>query len=302
MKPISRAPWSTSFARTGAITPMNPSNAGWKNAKDATTITIQRRDENSVQPSFNWVMTPASFSFSVAASRSRCRNENTRQPAIKNDTASIRIAQPEPKAATRTPATAAPIVNARLAPMPTKAFADCSKRFSTICGINPINAGYQSAFKMPKTNPLNASNGIDAWCVRNASALIETKMLPRRSVPPTKRARPKRSAATPPIIMKRTSGTICAAVTMLNEPALPPGRSRTPKANAIGVIPFPRLLTTRDANIFRKSALRHSSRTWSFMINAKAYPQARLREPTHTLGGITRRTQGHRRRCKWTTR
>ena len=192
---------------------------------------------------------------------------------MKNDTASAMMAQPEPTAATTIPAIAEPIVKARLPPTPRIELALCRCSRFTICGVNPVNAGYQMAFNTPNTKPLKASKGTVALPVRNSNALIETKRLPMRSHEPTSRARPKRSATAPPILMNNTSGTMCTPVTMLRELAFPPGKSRTPKASATGAMPFPMLLTMRETRRVRKSRILQSSLSWSRVVSDPSTPE-----------------------------
>ena len=177
------------------------------------------------------------------------------------------MAQPEPTAATTIPARAEPMVNARFPPTPRMELALCKCSRFTICGVRPVKAGYQIAFKTPKTKPLKAKSGTVALPVKNSIALRETNRLPIRSHEPTSRARPNRSATAPPIIMNNTSGTMCTPVTMLSELAFPPGKSSTPKANATGAMPFPILLTMREMRRIRKSRTFHSSLSWSRVVS-----------------------------------
>ena len=98
------------------------------------------------------------------------------------------------------------------------------------------------------TNDRPASSGIVALPVANSAATVNTNALRITSVMAMTRARPRRSATTPPMGSMMTSGTACAARTMLSEVGVAPGSSSTPNARAIGMIPLPMLLIVRAPN------------------------------------------------------
>ena len=93
--------------------------------------------------------------------------------------------------------------------------------------------------------PRTASNGTVAVLVRKSAAVVMTTRLKVMSVVAITRARPRRSAITPPNGNITTSGTAWAANTMLSDVGVLPGKARTPNARAIGATPLPTLLIVR---------------------------------------------------------
>ena len=108
-------------------------------------------------------------------------------------------------------------------------------------------AGHQSAFKIPKSAPINAKKKTLDWLAIKEIALSAANPLPKISAPPTIRFRLNRSPITPPNNIKATIGNIRAAITILKSLPVAPGRARTPKARATGEIPFPTFEMKREA-------------------------------------------------------
>ena len=65
--------------------------------------------------------------------------------------ASKASAQPEPTAATTTPAAAAPTIRVMLLDRRRSAFASCSRLSLTTCGVSPAAAGQKKASAEPRT-------------------------------------------------------------------------------------------------------------------------------------------------------
>ena len=183
------------------------------------------------------------------------RIENTRAPATRNDRASRAMAQPEPTSATRSPPMALPAMRPPFEATLTKAFAGCRCSSSTTSGTRPLIAGHHNALRQPEIAPRMASSAMVALPVRKRTAVVMTNALKMMSVTAITRARPRRSATTPPIGRTRTSGSACAARTMLSEIAVAPGSDSTPKAIAMGATPLPMLLIVRARKSLRKRAL-----------------------------------------------
>ena len=89
-------------------------------------------------------------------------------------------------------------------------------------------AGHQSAFRMPKSAPISASNQIEGKPAINAIALTAVKTEPIMSTVPTMRLRLKRSPITPPNNMNAINGTKRAAITKLKSLPSAPGILSTP--------------------------------------------------------------------------
>ena len=103
-------------------------------------------------------------------------------------------------------------------------------------------------------------SGTVACPVTKSSPLVTTTHDRMTSVVPMTRARPIRSAMTPPKGRVRMTGIAVAASTTLNAVGDPSGRARTPKDRAMGPIPFPRFEIARARNRTRNRGIRTISR------------------------------------------
>ena len=151
------------------------------------------------------------------------------------------MAQPEPTSATSSPPMALPAMRPPFEATLTKALAGCRCSSATTSGTMPLIAGHHNALRQPEIAP--------------RTAVVMTNALKMMSVTAMTRALPRRSAMTPPIGRTRTSGSACAASTMLSEVGVAPGSESTPKAIAMGATPLPMLLIVRARKSLRKRAL-----------------------------------------------
>ena len=124
------------------------------------------------------------------------------------------IAQPGPMAATRMPPMAAPRVTPRLSVMPRRALACCRCSGLTVCGVRPVCAGRKNASALPRTNCRMPSSQMVALCVSSSQAMTAWQAKRTTSETSITHWRGRRSAHTPPISRKATSGTRPAAPTM----------------------------------------------------------------------------------------
>ncbi|CAB4921629.1 unannotated protein [freshwater metagenome] len=113
----------------------------------------------------------------------------TRIPAIKNVSASINKAQPDPYKVTSVPPSRAPTTNPILLDRATTALPSLNFSFGKISGSTPVMAGHQSALRIPNSAPIDAKSQIVGKFPMKEIALIAAKKLPIMSAPPTTRFR-----------------------------------------------------------------------------------------------------------------
>ncbi|CAB4835520.1 unannotated protein [freshwater metagenome] len=174
----------------------------------------------------------------------------TKKPATKNEAASTMMANPDPKKATNNPPTALPTIRPALLATLIYAFAGCRCSSSTTSGTKPGYAGYHNPLSAPDIADRITSKGTVAVPVMNSTAITATTRLIAMSLAAMTRARPRRSAITPPIGSTITIGKAWAARTKLNEVGVAPSSSKIPNASAIGAIPLPILLIVRAMKSF----------------------------------------------------
>ena len=174
----------------------------------------------------------------------------TKKPATKNEAASTMMANPDPTRATNNPPSALPTIRPALLATLIYAFAGCRCSSSTTSGTKPGYAGYHNPLSAPEIADRITSKGTVAVPVMNSTAITATTRLIAMSLAAMTRARPRRSAITPPSGSTITIGNAWAASTKLNEVGVAPSRSKIPNANAMGAIPLPILLIVRAMKSF----------------------------------------------------
>src|SRR5262245_9491369 len=268
----------------------------------ATTIThSQVRETNSRQPSWS-----SARKFGAPSRRPRATRISARKTALaKNVPESIAIAQPAPTAATSTPPSAAPPIDATFSAIRSNAFACWSRGSSTVCGTSPVEAGKKNANAVPPIACRTIKCQSSAFPVSSSSAVTACAEPVSTSEATITRFRGSRSAQTPPTSMKTSCGTIRAASTSPRSDA-EPVRSRTANAIATGAIALPKNEIPR-ARKRRRNSRRASGprrlRGLGTLVDVAPQPCVRLLE-RHRLRVHVYRVRIHRpqvgdgRRCE----
>ena len=155
---------------------------------------------------------------------------------------SIAIAQPDPNAATSTPATEKPTTWAEFWQSRRPATAVARSAGGTVCRVIAEDEGPASAPRQPLAMPITVSIGIEAQPPISATATTPWVRNAAADDPCIITWRGSRSPSTPPNSTVTTSASAYAATTRPRSVADPP-RSRTANASATGAIEPPRLLT-----------------------------------------------------------
>ena len=142
--------------------------------------------------------------------RSRIRNAaDTRKVAASNANA-----QPAPTPSTSAVASAGPTNSATVSSVPSAARAGWISVSGTVCGTSPVSAGRKNASAVPKHASITAMCQISTVPVKMRTASRACRPKRMRSVVTTTRWRGSRSAHTPPMSRKPTSGTAWQASTI----------------------------------------------------------------------------------------
>ncbi len=201
------------------------------------------------------------------------RNPHRNQALTRYDRLSTAIAQPEPMKATRTPPMAAPSVTPRLSVSPRSALACCRRSALTVCGTRPVCAGRKNASAVPRTNCRTTSSQMVALWVSSSQAMTAWQAKRTTSETSITHWRGRRSAHTPPISRKATSGTRPAATTMPRSVVEP--ISSTAKASATVVIELPISENVWPVKSSRKSRSRSAPNMLARELLTPSLPYAR---------------------------
>ena len=142
--------------------------------------------------------------------------------------------------------------------MPRRALACCRLSGLTVCGTSPVWAGRKNASAVPRTNCRTTSSGIVALWVSSSQAMTAWQAKRTTSEIIMTHWRGRRSAHTPPISRKATSGTRPAATTMPRSVGELWLISSTAKASATVVIELPMSENVWPMNSSRKSRSRRA--------------------------------------------
>ena len=183
--------------------------------------------------------------------RSRGRTRVRNAAETRNVSASSANAQPAPSPSTSTVASAGPANSATVSIVLPAAFASWISSSGTVCGTSPVYAGRKNASAVPNSASMTTSCQISIPPVKISTASTACSANRIRSVTIITRWRGSRSAQTPPIRRKATSGSVAAASTIPTSVGEP--MSVTYSASATKTIRSPIVLAAWPMSRQRKS-------------------------------------------------